>query len=86
MTLTEELSELKKKITLREWLLEQLKECEAKYGLTTESFIKKWKAGKLPEPEENDVLEDFLEWEGLSESLEQLESELRVFEKHTREN
>jgi hypothetical protein len=31
----------------------------------------------IPEPEDHEILEDFLEWEGLLQSLNQIEEELK---------
>lgn len=31
--------------------------------MPTEKFIKKWKSGKIPEPENHDTLVDFMNWE-----------------------
>ncbi len=86
MTLIEELDLLKKRILLREWLLDELKKFEIKYGFQTIEFIEKWRARKIPEPEDHTILEEFLEWEGLSESLEKVDNELRELENRIKES
>lgn len=86
MTLIEEIDTIKKKINLRDYLLDEIGKIEAKYGLSTKDFIEKWKSRKIPEPEDHIILEEFLEWEGLSESLEKVENELKELEKRIRES
>lgn len=86
MTIIEEIDILKQKINLRDWILEELKKIEAKYGISTLNFIEKWRSEKIPEPEDHIILEEFLEWEGLSESLEKVENELKDLEKRIRES
>ena len=44
-------------------VLSRLRKYEKKYGMPTEKFIKKWKSGKIPEPENHDTLVDFMNWE-----------------------
>ncbi len=77
MTLIEELDSIKKKIELRDWVLGELKGFESKYGMKTKDFTEKWHSKEIPEPEDHVLLEEFLEWEGLSESLYKVESELK---------
>lgn len=55
--------------TLR-WILERLKGYEEKYGMNAEEFINAWKSGKLEEPEDFEVLSDFLNWEADYEMLQ----------------
>jgi len=55
--------------TLR-WVLERLRKYEEKYGMSTEEFIKAWKNGMLKEPEDPEVLSDFLNWEADYEMLQ----------------
>ena len=86
MTIIEKIDTLKQKISLRDWLLLELKKLEDKFGLSTNEFIDKWKKNTIPEPEDPDTLEDFLEWEGLFESLEKVEKELKEFEKRIKES
>ncbi|TFG23435.1 MAG: hypothetical protein EU529_07410 [Promethearchaeota archaeon] len=86
MTLIEEIDLLKKKIDLREWVLGELKTFESKYGMTTREFVEKWKSKEIPEPEDHILLEEFLEWEGLSESLQNVENELKQIEKRIKES
>ena len=86
MTLIEEIDGIKKKINLREWVLGELKIFESKYGMTTSDFVEKWISNKIPEPEDHVLLEEFLEWEGLAESLLNLENELKEIEKCIKES
>jgi len=86
LTLIEELEVLKKEIDLRDWILGELKRFEAKYGISTKEFIEKWRAQKIPEPEDYKLLEEFLEWEGLFESLEKVDEELKELERRIRES
>ncbi|KKN33588.1 hypothetical protein LCGC14_0802170 [marine sediment metagenome] len=85
MTLIEEIDIIQKKFNLREWVLNELKNLESKYGMTTKDFIEKWTINEIPEPEEHDLLQEFLEWEGLSISLQKVESELKEIEKRIKE-
>jgi len=77
---------LKKKISLRNWLLERLKKFETRYSMSTKKFLEKWRSGKISEPESNEQLEDFLEWEGLANSLAEVEEELIEIEKRIRKS
>lgn len=86
MTLIEEIETIKKKINLREWLISELEKFEVKFGMKTEDFIEKWKSNIIPEPEDHSLLEEFLEWEGLSESLQKVDNELNEIEKRIKEN
>lgn len=81
MTLIEEIDSIKKKIEQREWFLGELNKFELKYGMTTKEFVKKWTSNEIPEPEDHVLLEEFLEWEGLFESLQNVDNELRDIEK-----
>jgi len=64
-------------IDRRRWLRQQLAELEHRYGMSTQEFIASWSSGELPEPEDPDLLSDFLTWEALAGELEQVEEELR---------
>ena len=86
MTLIEEIDTIKKKIDLREWLLGELKNFESKYGMLTKNFVEKWQSKRIPEPEDHVLLEEFLEWEGLSESLQNADNELKEIDKRVRAN
>ena len=86
MTIIEQIDVLKQKISQRDWILDELKQFEIKYGLSTKDFIEKWRSRKIPEPEDHIILEAFLEWEGLFESLEKIENELKDLEKRIRES
>ena len=86
MTLIEELEIIKKKIKLREWIISELKAFEEKYGMTSKDFVEKWRSNGIPEPEEHSLLEEFLEWEGLTESLQKVEKELNQIEKRIKES
>ena len=86
MTLIEEIDTIQKKFNLREWVLNELKAFESKYGMTTLDFVEKWASNEIPEPEDNKLLEEFLEWEALSESLQKVENELREIEKRIKES
>lgn len=86
MTLIEEIDLIKKKIDLREWVLEELQIFESKYGMITKDFVEKWTSNEIPEPEDHILLEEFLEWEGLSKSLENVDNELKQIEKRIKES
>jgi len=86
MNLIEEIDIKKKKIDLREWVLEELTIFESKYGMTTKEFKEKWVSKEIPEPEDHKLLEEFLEWEGLSESLQNVENELKEIEKRIKKS
>ena len=64
-------------IKRRKWLRQQLAELEHRYGMGTHEFMTSWSSGKLPEPEDPDLLSDFLRWEALAGELETVEKELR---------
>ena len=86
VTILEEIDEIRKKIDHRSWVLGELKAFEMKYGLTTGAFVEKWRSSKIPEPEEHVILEEFLEWEGLAESLEKVETEFKELENRIRKS
>ncbi len=86
LTLIDELNGLKKQISRRDWILDELSQFENKYGLSTQEFIKNWSCGAIPEPADHHILEDFLEWSGLAESLEKVENELKGLEEHIRKS
>ena len=54
--------------------------------MTTREFVEKWKSKEIPEPEDHILLEEFLEWEGLFESLQNVEDELKQIEKRIKES
>lgn len=54
--------------------------------MLTKNFVEKWQSKRIPEPENHVLLEEFLEWEGLSESLQNVDNELKEIEKRIREN
>jgi len=54
--------------------------------MTTKEFKEKWVSNEIPEPEDHELLEEFLEWEGLSESLQNVENELNEIEKRIKES
>jgi len=60
----------------RRWLLSQLRVFEEKYKMKTDEFLKKWRRGELPEPEDPEIHSDFMIWEGLAEDLERVEREI----------
>jgi len=86
LSLIKEIDVIKKKIALRDWILKELKKFEEKYGMTTKDFVKGWRGGAIPEPEDHILLEEFLEWDALAESLEKVEKELKELEKRIRES
>ena len=69
--------ELETLLTKRRWLLERIERREQKFGISTEKFLKMWRSGELPEPDDSDLLEDFLSWEADAEELESLERRLK---------
>ena len=64
-------------IDRRRWLRQQLAELERRYGMSTQEFVASWSSGELPEPEDPDLLSDFLRWEALASELRKVEEELR---------
>ncbi len=68
---------VEKLIDRRRWLRQQLAELEHRYGMTTHEFMVSWSSGELLEPEDPDLLSDFLKWEALASELERVEEELR---------
>jgi len=64
-------------IDRRRWLRQQLAELERRYGMSTQEFVASWSSGELPEPEDPDLLSDFLRWEALAGELRKVEEELR---------
>jgi len=56
----------------RKWLRQQLAELEHRYGMSTKEFTASWSSGELPEPEDPELLSDFLRWEALASELEKL--------------
>ncbi|HDJ25690.1 MAG TPA: hypothetical protein ENF34_00015 [Candidatus Bathyarchaeota archaeon] len=70
-------SRVEELINRRKWLRQQLAELEHRYGIKTHEFMASWSSGKLPEPEDPDLLSDFLRWEALASELEKVEEELR---------
>lgn len=86
MTLIENIDTIKKWINIRDWILKELDRFESKYGMNTEHFVEKWISNEIPEPEVPTLLEEFLEWQGLYESLQEVENELKKIEKHIKES
>jgi len=86
MTLIEEIDTIQKNFNLREWILSELQNFESKYGMTTKDFVEKWISNEIPEPEDHVLLEEFLEWEGLANSLQKVENELKKIEKRIKES
>lgn len=86
MVLIEEQDNILKKFSLKEWLLVELIEFESKYGMKTEEFVNKWNSRGIPEPEDQKLLEKFLEWEGLFLSLQNVENELKEIENRIKES
>jgi len=75
--MSEALDCVEKLIDRRRWLRRQLAELEHRYGMSTQEFMAFWTSGKAPEPEDPDLLSDFLRWEALMSELERVEEELR---------
>ncbi|MHA1271930.1 MAG: hypothetical protein ACTSQS_00685 [Promethearchaeota archaeon] len=80
MTLIEKIDKIKKKLNLKEGILKELGKLEEKYGIETKVFLEKWKSNTIPEPEDFEILEEFLKWEGLAETLIKVEKELKEIE------
>ncbi len=49
----------------RRWILEKLKEFEARRGISSEEFYTKWTCGSIPESEDPTTLAHFLTWQDL---------------------
>ncbi len=75
MTLS--LEDIEKLVLKRKWILSELKRLEEKYGMSSEDFIRSWKEGLLPEPEDPEIHGDFVVWEALIEELGKVEDKLR---------
>ncbi len=67
---------LEKLLARRRWVLQELRRFEERYGMSSEEFVKAWRDGRIPEPEDPDLLADFLTWEGLYEELRRLEKQI----------
>ncbi len=80
------LSVIRKKLDLKEWTLKELNLKEQVFGMTTKEFVEKWRAGVIPEPEDSNLLADFQEWDGLAETFEEVEGELKRVEECLRAN
>jgi len=50
---TTTITDVEKLIERRKWILNELRQLEEKYKMTTEEFINKWKKGLIPEPEKS---------------------------------
>ena len=50
MTLS--LEEIEELVLRRKWLLSELRRFEEKYGMESEEFIRSWREGLIPEPED----------------------------------
>jgi len=70
------IEQAKELISKREWLRQRLTELEHRYGMSTPEFLARWSSGELPEPEDPDMLSDFLRWEALAGELREVEEEL----------
>lgn len=86
MTLIEEIDIINKKYNMRQWILGELRTFESRYGMETNEFAEKWIAREIPEPNDQNLLEDFLEWQGLYESLAKVDEELKAIEKRIKES
>ena len=64
-----QLEEIKRLVESINWVCEQLRKLEGKYGMSTEEFISKWRSGNIPEPEDVNIADDFITWDGLYEIL-----------------
>jgi len=60
----------------RRWLLRELKNFEERYGMPTGEFVEAWRRGEIPEPEDPDLLAEFMSWETLYEALRRLEERI----------
>ena len=45
--------------------------------MDSEEFIRSWREGLIPEPEDPEIHGDFMVWEALFEELEKVEEKLR---------
>ncbi|HMF32612.1 MAG TPA: hypothetical protein VKK79_14410 [Candidatus Lokiarchaeia archaeon] len=86
MILEEDIDLIKKKIALREWALGELKGFETKYGMSAGEFTSKWRVAAIHEPDDPDLLAEFLEWDGLAGTLEHVEGELKPFGDYLRKS
>ncbi|BES82384.1 hypothetical protein PABY_19510 [Pyrodictium abyssi] len=50
-----------------DWVEKLVRRFEERYGMPTEEFLEAWRRGEIPEPEDPDLLADFMEWEVLGE-------------------
>ncbi len=75
--MTLNLEEIEELVLRRKWLLSELKRFEEKYGMDSEEFIRSWREGLIPEPDDPEVHGDFMVWEALVEELVTVESKLR---------
>lgn len=75
MTLS--LEEIEELVLRRKWLLSELRRFEEKYGMDSEEFIRSWREGLIPEPDDPEIHGDFVVWEALVEELEVVEGKLR---------
>jgi len=64
-----QLEEIKRLVESINWVCEQLRKLEEKYGMSTEEFISKWRSGNIPEPKDVNIADDFITWDGLYEIL-----------------
>jgi len=86
LSLMKVIDTLRKKIELRDWILNELEKYEEKFGLDSKEFAIKWQKGEIPEPDNHELLEEFLEWDALVEALEKIEEELKEIEKRIKES
>ena len=71
------LEDIERLVLRRKWLLSELRKLEEKYSMDSEEFIKSWREGLIPEPEDPEIHGDFVIWEALVEELEKVEGKLR---------
>ena len=69
---------LERLLAERRWLLSELRRFEERYGMSTREFVEAWRSGRIPEPEDVEVLEDFMSWETLYEALLRVEARIRA--------
>jgi len=71
------LEDIERLVLRRKWLLSELRKLEEKYSMDSGEFIKSWREGLIPEPEDPEIHGDFVIWEALVEELEKVEGKLR---------
>jgi len=73
---TKAIEAIEELIKRRKWVIDKLKELEAKYGIDSRKFYEKWVKGEIPELDDPEVHGDFMVWAGLVEELERLDKAL----------